>query len=47
MNAEKAAIGEQELREANTILRKYKSGKTALENKTIENEQWWKLRHWR
>lgn len=47
MNAVREAIGEQELREANTILRKYKSGKTALENKTIENEQWWKLRHWR
>ena len=47
MNAIKAAVGEEELRRANSILRKYKSGKTALERKTVENEQWWKLRHWR
>ena len=43
----KPAVGEEELRRANSILRKYKSGKSALEQKIIENEQWWKLRHWR
>ncbi|MCD8036975.1 MAG: hypothetical protein LUE88_06340 [Clostridiales bacterium] len=47
MNSLKNAVGENELKEANTILRKYKAGKTALEQKIIENEQWWKLRHWR
>lgn len=40
-------VGEDELRRANMILRKYKGGKTSLEQKIIENEQWWKLRHWR
>ena len=47
MNGLKEALGEKELIGANEILRKYKSGKTALEQKIIENEQWWKLRHWR
>lgn len=47
MNSFKKAVGENELRTANEILRRYKSGKTALEQKIIENEQWWKLRHWR
>lgn len=47
MNGIKPAIGEEELKNANAVLRKYKSGKTALERKIIENEQWWKLRHWR
>ncbi len=27
------------------ILQKYKAGKASLENRLIENEQWWKLRH--
>lgn len=47
MNGINTAVGEEQLRRANSILRKYKSGKTVLEQKIIENEQWWKLRHWR
>ncbi len=47
MDNKKTVIGEETLRKANAILRKYKSGKTSLEQKVIENEQWWKLRHWR
>ena len=27
-------------------LKKYKEGKTNLENRIIANEQWWKMRHW-
>ncbi len=27
-------------------LKKYKEGKTNLENRIISNEQWWKMRHW-
>lgn len=27
-------------------LKKYKNGKQNLEHRIIENEQWWKLRHW-
>lgn len=39
-------IGEKEIQEANTTLQKYKDGKASLENRMVENEQWWKLRHW-
>lgn len=38
-------IGEEQVREANIILHKYKDGKANLESRIIENEQWWKLRH--
>lgn len=40
------AIGEEQLRKASEILKKYKAGKSKLEQKIIQNEQWWKLRHW-
>ena len=39
-------IGAEELRRANGILNKYKEGKTRLEQRIIDNEQFWKLRHW-
>ena len=39
-------IGAEELRRANDILKKYKDGKTRLEQRIIDNEQFWKLRHW-
>ena len=39
-------IGAEELRRANGILKKYKEGKTRLEQRVIDNEQFWKLRHW-
>lgn len=39
-------IGEEQIKKANDILRKYKAGKKNLEAKLIENEQFWKLRHW-
>lgn len=42
----KRKIGEKEIREADKILEKYHSGKTNLENRIVENEKWWKLRHW-
>ena len=31
---------------AYAVLEKYKSGKAALEQRIIDNEQWWKLRHY-
>ena len=40
------AIGEAEVQNAIATLKKYKEGKTNLEKKIIDNEQWWKLRHW-
>ena len=39
-------IGAEELRRANGILKKYKEGKTRLEQRIIDDEQFWKLRHW-
>lgn len=32
--------------QAAALLRKYKDGKIALEKRIINNEQWWKARHW-
>ncbi len=42
----KPKIGENEVREAAEILRKYKAGKARLEAKIIANEEYWKLRQW-
>lgn len=42
----KLPIGEAEIRKATHILQNYKTGKKQLEDKIIENEQFWKLRHW-
>lgn len=39
-------IGKEEVHEAENILQKYKQGKAMLEQRIIENEQWFKLRHW-
>ncbi|MCM1544798.1 MAG: hypothetical protein NC110_05800, partial [Ruminococcus sp.] len=40
------AIGENQIRAAAERLQKYKSAKADLENRIIENEQFFKLRHW-
>lgn len=42
----KPKIGAKEVRKASEILRKYKEGKTRLEQKIIANEEFWKLRQW-
>lgn len=39
-------IGEKEVAEANLTMQKYKQGKANLERRIIDNEQWYKLRHW-
>lgn len=39
-------INEENVREAIGDLQKYKAGKQALDMRLIDNEQWWKLRHW-
>ena len=41
-----ARIGVEQIREANNTLQKYKQGKANLEQRIIDNEQWYKLRHW-
>ena len=40
------AVGAEEVRRAARILHKYRAGKAQLERRLIENEQFWKLRHW-
>ncbi len=39
-------IGAEEVRKAAEILQKYRRGKAQLEARIIDNEQFWKLRHW-
>ena len=49
MNGFKAltqVIGKKQIQEANVILNKYKEGKANLEKRIVDNEQWYKLRHW-
>ena len=41
-----ARIGVEQIREANNTLQKYKQGKANLEHRIIDNEQWYKRRHW-
>ncbi len=40
------SVGKEQIREANNILNSYKRSKANLERRIVENEQWWKLRHW-
>ena len=42
----RGVIGKDEVEKALGILKKYKEGKTALENRIVDNEQWFKMRHW-
>ena len=46
MDNYQAPIGAQQVRQAAEILKKYKQGKAHLEQRLIDNEQFWKLRHW-
>lgn len=39
-------IGEKEIKAAYETLQKYKGGKANLDRRVVEDEQWWKLRHW-
>ena len=39
-------VGPDELARARETLRRYKSGKAALEERIVEEELWWRLRHW-
>ena len=42
----KAPIDKEAVLKATEILKKYKEGKANLERKIIDNEQWYKMRHW-
>ena len=39
-------IGKEQVQNARLTLQKYKEGKANLEQKIIESEEWYKLRHW-
>ena len=40
------AIDKKAIQKAIETLKKYKDGKRKLEDRIVEEEQWWKLRHW-
>ena len=49
MNGFKAleqVIGREQVQKANLTLNRYKEGKANLERKIVDNEQWYKQRHW-
>lgn len=39
-------IGEKEIARAADLLLEYKGGKQTLEDRIVDEEKWWKLRHW-
>lgn len=39
-------VNKETLVRAMDTLRRYKAGKANLDRRIVENEQWWKLRHW-
>ena len=39
-------VGREQIQKANLTLNRYKEGKTNLERKIVDNEQWYKQRHW-
>ncbi len=43
---EPGPIGREEVAKAEIILQKYKDGKASLERRIVDNEQWYRLRHW-
>ena len=46
LEPQRPRIGTEEVRRAADILRRYHAGKRQLEHRIIDNEQFWKLRHW-
>ena len=49
MNGFKAlaqVVGREQVQAANQTMQKYKEGKANLERRIVDNEQWYKLRHW-
>ena len=39
-------IGKEQIQKANLTLQRYKEGKANLERRIVDNEQWYKVRHW-
>ena len=46
LEPQRPRVGTEEVRRAADILRRYHAGKRQLEQRIIDNEQFWKLRHW-
>lgn len=45
-NGIKGVFGAEQVEKSLNILKKYKESKTNLENRIVDNEQWFKMRHW-
>ena len=43
---DRTIIGENEILKARSVLEKYKESKSDLEKRIVENDKWFKLRHW-
>ena len=39
-------IGAEQMNTAEMVLKEYKEDKSSLNARIVDNEQWWKLRHW-
>lgn len=39
-------VGREQVQQANLTIQRYKEGKANLERRIVDNEQWYKLRHW-
>ena len=46
LNRSGDAIGKKEIGRAIELLTQYKQGKANLENRVVDDELWWELRHW-
>ena len=46
MKQGKKTVGPEQVLQARATLNRYREGKANLERRVIENEQWYKLRHW-
>lgn len=46
MEMQEMPIGKKQIQKAREILKRYKAGKLNLEQKIINNELWYKMRHW-
>ena len=47
MTAAEEVIGTEEVAKAAQVLQQYKSGKAALDNRIVDNELWFRMRHWK
>lgn len=39
-------IGQEQVSQAEKTLQKYRTGKQNFDKRVVENDQWWRLRHW-